>query len=162
MKDLITGVAALLFLCLFTIISYQLIPKKTSLDEATYEAILNTLNEETEAFFSRDYEHWTSKWVHKDYIYKSYMIMTDSSMSEMLGWQNIEAFGRDYIKNHLKPEVPPTPLSKIEVRFYGEGAWVSFQQQDPQRGLKRETRLLEKEKGEWKIAGMHTTVYGFD
>jgi hypothetical protein len=32
---------------------------------------------------------------------------------------------------------------------------------DPERGRKRETRLLEKVAGQWKIAGMHTTIYGF-
>jgi hypothetical protein len=38
---------------------------------------------------------------------------------------------------------------------------VSYEQNDVERGLKRETRLMEKKDGQWKIAGMHTTIYGF-
>jgi len=34
-------------------------------------------------------------------------------------------------------------------------------QNDSEQGLKRETRLMEKENGQWKIAGMQTTIYGF-
>jgi hypothetical protein len=37
----------------------------------------------------------------------------------------------------------------------------SSEQNDAERGLKRETRLMEKRDGQWKIAGMHTTIYGF-
>jgi hypothetical protein len=37
---------------------------------------------------------------------------------------------------------------------------VSYQQVDSLRGLKRETRLMEKTAGGWKIAGMQTTIYG--
>lgn len=48
------------------------------------------------------------------------------------------------------------------MRLYGKGAWVTYQQQDSLRGLKRETRLMEKVNGEWKIAGMQTTIYGFE
>lgn len=43
-----------------------------------------------------------------------------------------------------------------------DGAWVTYEQQDSLRGLKRETRLMEKVNGEWKIAGMQTTIYGFN
>ena len=53
-------------------------------------------------------------------------------------------------------------LDKIDVRLYRNGAWVTYEQRDSLRGLKRETRLMEKVNGEWKIAGMQTTIYGFE
>lgn len=129
--------------------------------ESEKKAILETLNSETKAFFNRDYEGWKSKWIHEPFVTKSYMLMTDSTLSETLGWDAIDTFGKTYIDQHPEPDPIPTLLDKINVRFYGDGAWVSFEQNDAVRGLKRETRLMEKINGQWKIAGMHTTIYGF-
>lgn len=160
MKDLATGCIALALLCLIGIVGYQLIQKKQTDTQAQYQTILNTLNEETSAFFAKDYAQWADKWVHEPYVTKTYMLMTDSAVSETLGWTAIGHFGKTYIEMHPEPEPIPDLLSEIEIRLYGDGAWVSFEQYDSLRGLKRETRLMEKHDGEWKIAGMHTTIYG--
>lgn len=130
--------------------------------ETEKAAILNTINEETKAAFNRDYEGWKSKWVHENYVTKTYMNFPDSSMSETLGWEEINHFVKTYIEEHPEPEPIPTLVEDIEVRIYSNGAWVSFEQQDAERGLKRETRLMEKENGVWKIAGMQTVIYGFN
>jgi hypothetical protein len=127
--------------------------------QAEKAAILKALNTETTAFFNRDYDLWAAQWVHEAFIAKTYMVFSDSSQSEMLGWQAINEFAKDYMREHPEPEPVPTLLSEIDVRLYGKGAWVSFRQDDPARGLKRETRLMEKVNGQWKIAGMHTTIY---
>lgn len=161
MRDLVVGCTALALLCLMCGVGYQLIQKKQSDIETEYETILNTLNEETLAFFSRDYNQWADKWVHEPYVTKSYMIFTDSTVSETLGWAAIRSFGRDYLQMHPEPDPVPELLNDVEIRLYGKGAWVSFEQYDSLRGLKRETRLMEKHNGQWKIAGMHTTIYGF-
>lgn len=125
-------------------------------------AILATINNETKAAFSRDYEGWKDKWVHEPFVTKTYMQLTDSSSSETLGWDEVDRFVREYFIAHPEPDPIPALLEDIDVRLYGTGAWVSFEQQDPARGLKRETRLMEKVDGQWKIAGMHTTIYGFN
>ena len=124
-------------------------------------AILQVLNDETKAAFNRDYEGWKDKWIHEDFVSKTYMQLTDSSMTETLGWDEIDDFVRTYIEEHPEPAPLPSTVSDINVRLYGTGAWVNYEQNDPERGLKRETRLMEKLNGEWKIAGMHTTIYGF-
>jgi len=98
------------------------------------EAILQTLNNETKAAFQRDYDAWKEHWVHV----------------------------KTFIEAHPEPEPVPELLNKIDVRLYGTGAWVTYEQKDALRGLKRETRLMEKVNGEWKIAGMQTTIYGFE
>lgn len=125
-------------------------------------AILETLNEETKAAFTRDYEGWKEKWIHEPFISKTYMEFPDSSMTETLGWDEIDDFVRTYIEDHPEPDPLPTLLDDATVRLYGTGAWVTYEQTDPARGLKRETRLMEKVDGQWKIAGMHTTIYGVD
>lgn len=129
--------------------------------EAEKAAILASLNGETEAFFNKDYQAWADQWLHESFISKSYMIVTDSTFSEVLSWAQIDLFAKTYMQTHPAAEPLPTLLKDVSVRLYGDGAWVTFEQKDPTRGLKRETRLMEKIKGQWKIAGMHTTVYGF-
>ncbi|MEQ9413675.1 MAG: hypothetical protein RIF39_07580 [Cyclobacteriaceae bacterium] len=89
------------------------------------------------------------------------MQLTDSSSSETLGWDEADRFVREYFIAHPEPDPIPALLEDIDVRLYGIGAWVSFEQEDAARGLKRETRLMEKVDGQCKIARMHTTIYGF-
>jgi hypothetical protein len=125
-------------------------------------AILATLNGETAAAFSRDYERWRSYWVHEPYVTKSYMNFAEGSMTETLGWAEVDQFIVDYFADHPEPDPLPDPLVDIEVRLYGDGAFVSYEQDDPARGRKRETRLMERIDGQWKIAGMGTVIYGIE
>ncbi|MBQ0735710.1 hypothetical protein [Aquimarina celericrescens] len=129
--------------------------------EVEKKAILETLNNETKAAFQRDYESWKDKWVHRSTITKTYINFVDNSFSESVGWEEINNFVKTFFEEHPEPEPVPALLKDINVRLYENGAWVSYEQQDSLRGLKRETRLMEKLNGQWKIAGMHTTIYGF-
>lgn len=142
-------------------------PSEVSMDEVkspTLEqektAILATINSETVAAFSRDYDGWQNKWIHEPFVTKTYMQFPDSSITETLGWKEISGFVKKYFEAHPEPDPLPKPIEDIEVRVYGTGAWVTYEQVDSVRGLKRETRLMEKVDGIWKIAGMHTTIYG--
>ncbi len=130
--------------------------------EQEKEAILETLNNETKAAFQRDYEAWKEKWVHDPNITKTYIDFPESTFSESVGWNEISQFVKTFMEEHPEPEPVPKLLDKIEVRLYGNGAWVTYVQQDSLRGRKRETRLMEKINGKWKIAGMQTTIYGFE
>lgn len=125
-------------------------------------AILATLNDETKAAFERDYNAWQNKWVHDPSITKTYIDFVENTFSESVGWNEISQFVKTFIEEHPEPEPLPKLVDKIAVRLYENGAWVVYEQQDSLRGLKRETRLMEKENGQWKIAGMQTTIYGFD
>ncbi len=129
--------------------------------EQEKKAILETLNDETKAAFQRDYEAWKENWVHDPDITKTYIDFVDSTFSESVGWNEISQFVKTFIEEHPEPEPVPKLLDKIDIRLYENGAWVIYEQQDSLRGLKRETRLMEKVNGEWKIAGMQTTIYGF-
>lgn len=123
--------------------------------------ILEVINGETKAAFNRDYQSWKDKWIQEEYVTKTYMNFADSTMSETLGWEAINDFVKTYIEAHPEPAPLPTLVDNIQVQWYDSGAWVSYQQNDSERGLKRETRLMEKQNGQWKIAGMQTIIYGF-
>ena len=129
--------------------------------ELERNAILETLNNETKAAFQRDYEGWTEYWVHDPDITKTYIDFADSTFSESVGWKEISGFVKTFIEEHPEPEPLPELLNHVDIRLYDNGAWVTYEQQDSLRGLKRETRLMEKTDGKWKIAGMQTTIYGF-
>ncbi len=135
-------------------------PTRIASIEDEKRAILGAINAETRAAFGRDYEGWKAMWVQEAFVTKTYMTFSDSSFSETLGFQEIDQFIRNYFADHPEPDPYPAPLTDIEVRLYGTGAWVTYEQEDPSRGRKRETRLMEKVDGQWKIAGMHTTIYG--
>ena len=136
--------------------------KKSPINPETEKAaILETLNNETKAAFQRDYQGWTEYWVQNEDISKTYINFSDSSFSESVGWKEISGFVKTFIEEHPEPEPVPELLADINVRLFENGAWVSYPQKDSVRGLKRETRLMEKKDGKWKIAGMHTTIYGF-
>lgn len=130
--------------------------------ESEKQAILDRLNNETKDAFQRDYKAWTKNWVHDPNASKVYINFVDSTFSESIGWKEISQFVKTFLEEHPEPEPVPELLDKINVRLYGNGAWVTYEQQDSIRGLKRETRLMEKMNGEWKIAGMQTTIYGFE
>ncbi len=127
--------------------------------EREHAAILRTLNEETQAFCRRDLEAWGSHWLHEPALVKSYINFADNSHAEMLGWTKIEAYAKTYMAEHPEVEAAPAPLTEADIRLYTNGAWVSFEQIDPVRGHKRETRLMEKVDGAWRIAGMATVIY---
>lgn len=129
--------------------------------ESNKKAILETITNETKAAFQRDYAGWQALWVHDSAVTKTYMNFTDSSFSAYVGWDTVNNFVRSFFEKHPKPEPMPTLVDDINLRLYGNGAWVSFEQFDSTRGLNRETRLMEKKDGQWKIAGMQTAIYGF-
>ena len=165
-KVLLLSFAILLFILIGcdqkTTETQEQLPDMTETYKNEKDAILRVLNEETAAAFSRRYEDWRNKWVHEVYVTKTYMNLAEGTSSETLGWQEVDEFVRTYIEEHPEPAPLPAPVEEIEVRLYGTGAWVSFEQLDPERGHKRETRLMEKVEGQWKIAGMQTVIYGFD
>jgi len=129
--------------------------------EKEKKAIIEAISNETKAASQRDYESWKSYWVHDPNISKTYINFTEDSFSEMIGWKEIDDFVRVYIEEHPEPVLPPPLPKKINVKLYHNGAWLQYDIMDEVQGLKRETRLMEKENGVWKIAGMHTSIYGF-
>ncbi len=155
--------ALLILLCL--LVSSQTKTNSNSpLNNTTEErlAVLKVLNDETKYAFERDYKRWSDCWVQNQHISKTYINLAEGSASESLGWNEISGFVKDFMDQNPEPEPVPEPITKANVKVYGNAAWVTYNQLDSIRGRKRETRLMEKSENRWKIAGMHTTIYGFE
>lgn len=161
MKDIYL-IAILFSLLLFTMACTKSQADTADSFETEKQAIITVLNGETKAAFNRDYPAWEDHWIQESYVTKTYMNFADSSMSESLGWEEISDFVRTYIEEHPEPAPLPELLDEIDLRLYKNGAWVTYMQNDPIIGLKRETRFMEKEDGQWKIASMQTVIYGFN
>ena len=89
-------------------------------------AILVTINGETKAAFSRDYEGWRETWIHEPFVTKTYLHIADSSLSETLGWDKIDEFVKTYIAEHPEPDPLPTLVDDINVRLYGKRCLGQF------------------------------------
>ncbi|WP_373524591.1 hypothetical protein [Aquiflexum sp.] len=154
-------VIGLLIFCLVLLSCHKPTDELVEFDSKAESALIkNTINDETKAAFQREYELWKNYWVHKDYVTKTYINFGDSSMSENIGWNDIDAFIKEFFVLNPDPDSLPVVINDMDIRIFGNGAYVNFEQHDPERGLKRESRLMEKVDGKWKIAGMHTTIYG--
>jgi hypothetical protein len=123
-------------------------------------AIMGVIAAESEAFWNKDYDAWAQCWVHAPY-------------ARVMGWWArggvtvVEGFDAlsTRIKENLLANPEPNPTASqvrrenINLRIGHDVAWVTFDQygQDTGEsdmdmpGVSRETRILEKHNGEWKL-----------
>lgn len=124
--------------------------EKTSETDLIKAAIVR----ETDAFFKIDYKTWLDSWVHAPYAYWS-LVDAQGESSYYEGWEAIEIGFTDYFVTS-KPTNTTVERKWGEIRVYGNGAYARFRQTlvtDGKRGNEQvEIRILEKQKGVWKIA----------
>lgn len=123
-------------------------------------AILEVIRSESAAFWEKDYEQWASYWVHAPYVRAmGWSKQGDIYVAE--GWGVIS----EDMKKLMEQSPEPNPTSKlvrrenINIRVSNAMAFVSFDQYGVDTGdelmdmpgLARETRVLEKQDGQWKI-----------
>jgi hypothetical protein len=123
-------------------------------------AIMNVIEGESAAFWNKDYEAWAQCWVHAPYV----RIMgwwARGGITVIEGWDALN----ERIKTTMAANPEPNPTAarvrreKLNLRTYQDVAWVTFDQYGldtgdlamDMPGLSRETRILEKHNGEWKI-----------
>jgi len=117
------------------------------------QLIAATLEKETEYFCKRDFNSWQQQWSHGDFVSKMYA--GEGKFQEFLGWQQINQFTMDHIKQY--PEAIPIPESDHDYQYslFKDTAWV-FYTKKGENGPVRETRFMVNEGGRWKIARMQT------
>jgi SnoaL-like domain len=126
-------------------------------------AILRLIARESEAFWNKDYDAWAQCCLHAPYV-RVMGWWARGGVTVIEGWDALS----ERMKENMRANPEPNPTASqvrrenINLRIAQEMAWVTFDQygQDTGEpdmdmpGVSRETRILEKHNGEWKI------VYG--
>ncbi|MCB0839766.1 MAG: nuclear transport factor 2 family protein [Bacteroidetes bacterium] len=124
-------------------------------------AIMELINEESAAFWDKDYERFAACWVHGPHV-RTMGWWEDGGVTVVEGWEERSRRTQEHMA--ASPEPNPTANNvirkNVNIRIYRDVAWLTFDQYGEDTGdqtmdmpgLSRETRILEKEDGKWKIA----------
>jgi hypothetical protein len=132
-------------------------------EEKEKKAIIASLTAETENFYKRDYEGVIKYFVHTDYAFHAWN-NSDGTFNATVGWPAINEKYKNYIKENPVP-AGSSSHPKVERRnmifkfFNPKLAFVTWDQynSDSEKKtfqLSKETRIMEKQDGLWKIANM--------
>jgi len=132
-------------------------------EEKEKNAIIETLTAETENFFKGDYERVIKCFVHSDYAYHAWN-NSDGTFNATVGWPAINEKYKSYFKDN-PVSAGSSNHPKVERRnmifkfFNSEIAFVTWDQYNSDGEMKtfrlsKETRIMEKQDGLWKIANM--------
>ena len=161
-KFAIVGILVFILLTAFQIINVNL--SSTLISGPDYEAeklaILQVVENESKAFWNKDFDEYASYWAHEDYI-RTHGWWESGGITIVEGWEERSKKTKAGMKN--SPNANPTATNSrrenINLRIFNDVAWMTFDQYgedtgDPTMdmpGLSRETRILEKHNGQWKI-----------
>lgn len=131
--------------------------------EAESEKIMATINAEFIAYFIKDYEEWQSKYVHEDYFkYWGYWDGYPEKIRQYNTWQELDIDKKKRMASETKAywdgENVGMDIRDLNIQIRGDVAWATFKQISRNQktgeylGEALETKILEKEDGEWKIA----------
>jgi tetratricopeptide (TPR) repeat protein len=121
--------------------------------DAEVDAVTRIIREETESYYRRDADAWTSTWVNDSTAIRTFI--TGGSYSVALGWQK---FGPGTVAS-LRRDPTPQPAridwSNVVVRIDGALAWAEYDERttrpDVAPLLARQQRTLIKRNGAWRI-----------
>ena len=123
-------------------------------------AVMQVIEGESAAFWQKDFDQWSSYWAHGPYV----RIMgwwEDGGISVSEGWEAISTGMKKLMDEN--PEPNPTAglvrRENVNMRVSDAMALVTYDQYGldtgdermDMPGLSRETRVLEKQDGQWKI-----------
>jgi hypothetical protein len=123
-------------------------------------AIMRVIAGESAAFWNKDYEAWARHWVHSPTI-RLMGWWPAGGVAVVEGWAALSTQIQGLMAANPTPNPTATNVrrERINLRLRGDTAWVTFDQYGSDTGdarmdmpgLSRETRILERHAGEWKI-----------
>lgn len=141
-------------LTLLTVFLIGLLPTLFSQNEKLSRIekdIVQVIENESRFFWARDYKNWKKTWVHTEYV--SWTVSSRDGIRQYASWKSWKNEVKSLFETN--PEALPydgeVKKYDYEIRIYGDGAWVSFEQ-DNKGVITRELRIMEKHRGVWKIA----------
>jgi hypothetical protein len=123
-------------------------------------AILRVIENETAAYFNKDYEGWAACWVHAPYVRRFGWFAQGGRLISQ-SWEQEAAEKKEAMQQYPAPNrsVQSVVRENLNIRVGGKVAWVTFEQIAPEtgdpfdvQGRQYEGRVMEKHGGEWKIA----------
>lgn len=134
----------------------------TQIDQsAEADAIMRVIAEESRAFWDKDFDAWARCWVQAPHI-RMMGWWAQGGVTVIEGWEALSA--RIRANMIATPEPNPTAAQvrreNINLRIGHDQAWLTFDQYGMDTGdtlmdmpgISRETRVLEKHDGEWRLA----------
>ena len=129
------------------------------------EAIRKVINNETETYYKQDFDGWRKNFVNEDYFRQyGYWDGYPEKVRYYNGFDTLQKVKASQFKeNRTYWKGSYEKLSNENFRIYNDMAWYSFEQEsfdgktNELLGKSLELRVMEKHKGEWKIAylGFH-------
>lgn len=128
--------------------------------QAEAEAVMRVIETETTAFWMKDYEGWAACWLQvPDIRMLGWWARGGIRVTE--GWDALSANVRGLMAENPapQPEAAQVRRENVNIRVSDVMAWVTFDQYGADTGepdmdmpgLSRESRILEKHGGEWKL-----------
>jgi DNA-binding CsgD family transcriptional regulator len=124
-------------------------------------AVMKVIEDETVAYFNKDFEGYARCWVHAPYT-RRLGWWSGGGVIDRIGWDEIAARARLAMQDQPRPNPSATEIRRenLDIHVGQDMAWVTFHQYGPETGepdfdmpgLSHETRVLEKHDGEWRIA----------
>ena len=125
------------------------------------QAILRVVDEETAAYFDKDYERWARCWVQAPYG-RRWMWLERGGITVREGWDDHGPRMKRGMERYPAPNASTREIRRVNInlRAARDMAWVTFDQHSSRTGdvvfdvsgLQKEMRILEKHNSEWKIA----------
>lgn len=126
--------------------------------EAT--AVMNVIAAESTAYWDKDFAAWAACWAQTATIRRMGW-WAHGGINLVEGWDALSA----RVKESMNANPTPNPTAaqvrreNVNLRVTEDMAWVTFDQYGPDTGeqamdmpgISRETRILEKHDGSWKI-----------
>jgi len=122
--------------------------------EKEKEAIIAVIEEETDAYFHRDYERWANTYIQDETNIR--LTASSNGYNYIVGWDDLNSY---FEENFKEPELQLTPVkTDYKIKILGNAAWVVCNEKYINNetgkdvgGNPIEVRILEKVDGEWKI-----------
>ncbi len=129
--------------------------------ESDRQAILRLIEDETAAFWNKDWEAFEKCWVHEPYLRRvGWWSLGGVTYRE--GWEEFARLVQARFRDNPEPNRSAVEVRRenFNIRVGTDMAWVTYDQYAPDTGepdmdmpgLSRETLFLEKHDGAWRFA----------
>jgi len=151
---------SLIFLTTFIVLLSSCNNPKEFDFEKEKELIRSVIAKETESYYQQNYEEWKSTYLQSPAFRKfCYWEGFPEKVTSNIGFESLAAEKKDQFKADATIWKGSREERKNEnFRISQDMAWYTFEQYSYEKdtdkllGISLETRVLEKENGEWKIA----------